>query len=101
MRSAEKWKKRDGDQPLCNVPRWKAIRLQVLRRDKYLCQTCLPGRYTEATEVDHVIPRAQGGTHELSNLSAICEECHHKKSMREAGCVPRGTTAIDGAPEGW
>lgn len=37
---------------------WKRLRLQVLKRDKYLCQMCKADtRYTHATDVDHTYPR--------------------------------------------
>jgi 5-methylcytosine-specific restriction protein A len=53
----------------------------VLARDRYLCQPCLKrGRYTEAQEVDHVIPLASGGLDVVSNQQAICKPCHRIKS---------------------
>ena len=41
-------------------------------------------RLTVATQVDHVIPQAEGGTDEESNLQAICEPCHQAKTKAEA-----------------
>lgn len=58
----------------------------MLARDKYLCQPCLrKGRYTQATQVDHVESLALGGTDEASNLQAICDDCHKVKTQQENG----------------
>lgn len=35
-------------------------------------------------EVDHIIPRSQGGGDELSNLRVVCHDCHKQKSHEEA-----------------
>ena len=61
-------------------PNWSKLRAQVLRRDRRTCQTC-GGR---ATQVDHIVPRADGGTDEVSNLAAICDGCHKAKTNTEA-----------------
>ncbi|MBO1781857.1 HNH endonuclease, partial [Klebsiella pneumoniae] len=38
-------------------------RPSLLQRDKYLCQNCrCHGIATKATSVDHLIPKAHGGT---------------------------------------
>ena len=34
-------------------------------------------------EVDHQVPLCFGGTNELDNLAALCEECHREKSYHE------------------
>ena len=42
---------------------WEAIRAAVLRRDRYLCRCSecqTNGRVRTASEVDHVVPRAEG-----------------------------------------
>jgi 5-methylcytosine-specific restriction protein A len=68
----------------------------VLRRDSWLCRPCQQaGRITQATEVDHVVPKALGGTDAESNLQSICRRCHASKSAREGnlagmpGATPR------------
>ncbi|MBL3552699.1 HNH endonuclease [Rhodovulum sulfidophilum] len=64
---------------------WKALRKRVMQRDSWLCQPCLrTGRVTPATECDHVVPKAQGGTDDEGNLQAICADCHKAKTEREA-----------------
>lgn len=36
-----------------------------------------------ATDVDHIVPRARGGTDDESNLQALCHECHSRKTALE------------------
>jgi len=60
---------------------WKKQRLRVLSRDGYTCAYC--GQ--DATEVDHIIPRAKGGGHELDNLVACCKSCNGRKGALEEG----------------
>jgi len=57
---------------------WKKQRERVLKRDQYTCQYC--GQ--DATEVDHVIPRAKGGGHDMENLVACCKRCNGLKGSR-------------------
>ena len=70
---------------------WEKARKRVLSRDKGLCQVCLAeGKYRPAKQVDHIIPKANGGTDDDSNLQAICVECHQQKTLREAAEANRG-----------
>lgn len=60
------------------------IRERVLKRDKGLCQLCLRGGVVrEAKTVDHIIPKAHGGTDADSNLQSLCWPCHKAKTARE------------------
>jgi hypothetical protein len=61
--------------------RWKDQRVRVLKRDGYICQYC----GSEATQVDHVIPRKAGGSHDLDNLVACCAPCNTRKGARSEG----------------
>ena len=64
---------------------WERLRAQVLKRDEHLCQPCLKaGRPTVGTQVDHRIPKSQGGTDDLANLQTICLACHKAKTARES-----------------
>lgn len=66
---------------------WDRLRVQILKRDNYLCQCqdCRAlGRIKPASEVDHIVNKAQGGTDDPSNLQAINPDCHRVKSAREA-----------------
>jgi hypothetical protein len=57
---------------------WKKQRLLVLKRDGYVCAYC----GAEANQVDHVIPRARGGTHDMDNLVACCASCNNAKGSK-------------------
>ena len=43
------------------------------------CQQLLDNTY----EVDHVIPLYKGGTNDLTNLEALCRNCHGKKTFKD------------------
>lgn len=57
---------------------WKAQRKRVLARDNHQCVYC----GNDATQVDHIIPRVDGGTHDLENLVACCARCNGMKGSR-------------------
>lgn len=79
--------------------RWGKLRAQVLRRDDHLCQPCLiRGNVTTATEVDHIIPKAQDGTDDFDNLQSICTECHKLKTTSERQGTKRPVYDNDGWP---
>lgn len=59
---------------------YKANRLYVLQRDGYTCNYC----GNEATTADHVVPVANGGTDDVSNLVAACVSCNSSKGKKEA-----------------
>lgn len=63
---------------------WEKTRERILKRDRRLCQHCLPkGRVVVATDVDHIVPRALGGSEADSNLQSLCGDCHKAKTARE------------------
>lgn len=51
-------------------------RRKVLTRDGNQCIRC--GATTHLT-IDHVIPRAHGGTNQTENLQTLCRDCNTKK----------------------
>lgn len=70
---------------------WDRLRKQILSRDKGLCQVCLAaGKYRPASQVDHIRPKAHGGTDAEANLQAICTACHQAKTAAEAGAAKGG-----------
>lgn len=58
------------------------IRPRILKRDDWICYVCgQPG----ADQVDHITPRAEGGSDEDWNLAAIHgTPCHRDKTLAEA-----------------
>lgn len=55
---------------------WDRIRRQILDRDQSTCYLCdRPG----ATEVDHLVELAAGGTNDPSNLASAHPDCHRRK----------------------
>ncbi len=43
-----------------------------------------PPQARPSTEVDHILPLAQGGTHDRSNLQGLCHSCHSSKTALES-----------------
>lgn len=73
---------------------WQRLRAAALARDHHLCQPCLRGgRITPAREVDHIIPKSQGGADDLDAIQSICTACHAAKTTRE-GHDARGHKAV-------
>lgn len=57
---------------------WKRIRDRYIKLHP-LCEECeKQGRLTPVEEVHHIIPLADGGTHEIENLVSLCHSCHMK-----------------------
>lgn len=55
----------------------------VLQRDAgKACPLC--GQPGPLTEVDHIIPVARGGTHDIANLQAVHPSCNYRKGDRPA-----------------
>ena len=80
---------------------WRVLRARVLRRDQYLCQCdqCKGlGRVRVAHEVDHIVPKALGGTDAMDNLQAINHQCHIEKTTRDLGQRVHPHVGVDGWP---
>ena len=101
-------------------PAWET-KARVRLRDKFTCALCPaglnrtldgvhvwrardgrrrrrpPGTSTQETaarvlEVHHVVPRANGGTNDLSNLLTLCPDCHEDVHAYRADRIPREET---------
>jgi 5-methylcytosine-specific restriction endonuclease McrA len=57
-------------------------RRNVAKRDHYVCQYCGDQPGAELITVDHILPRAQGGTSSWSNCVAACLRCFAQKADR-------------------
>lgn len=62
-------------------------------RDQLSCVRCgvswIDGLHGVTHEVDHVIPRALGGTHDHDNLQVLCYECHKAKTSNDLKDIAR------------
>lgn len=68
-------------------PRWKALRMQALRRDDWQCVQC--GTHV-GLECDHIEPVRDRPdlAFVLSNLQILCGPCHARKTRLEVGHTP-------------
>lgn len=68
---------------------WQRLRLEILARDAYLCQECRRNGHLhpvgKSGHVDHIVPKARGGTDSPANLETLCRRCHSRKTAREDG----------------
>ena len=85
--------------------KWDRIRLQALKRDRYLCQACLKqGLLTPLCvkpydhAVDHILSKAHGGTDDLDNLQSLCVPHHSEKTARDEGRKLPRKVGLDGYP---
>lgn len=58
--------------PYYRTREWRTLRDQVLERDRHTCMYC----GDRAVQVDHVMPRKQGGADADHNLVACCTRCN-------------------------
>ena len=57
---------------------WKKIRAQYIQA-RPLCEQCvIENSLTPAAEAHHILPLANGGTHDDDNLMALCKSCHSR-----------------------
>lgn len=81
---------------------WDKARLRVLRRDAGICQLCLAdGRVHRGTEVDHRVPKFEGGTDDDENLQTICRPRHREKTQQEAARARGGASPEAPAVSAW
>lgn len=77
---------------------WSKLRKVVLLRDSYICQCseCASlNRLRNASEVDHILPKSQGGTNAIKNLQAINKECHKQKTIKERNYARSNTNSTE------
>lgn len=66
---------------------WASVRTQVLQASPVCVQCGSP----DDPHVDHIVPRAQGGTDALSNLQRLCATCHSRKTVAHDGGFGRAS----------
>lgn len=81
----------------------------VAASQEWKCKIC-SSVLTETYEVDHIIPLHSNGDNEISNLQALCPNCHRHKTFhepkpkkREKIVVPEGlfTSVCSPLVKGW
>lgn len=78
---------------------WDKLRKAILARDRHLCQPCKrTGRIKPGNQVDHITPKAKGGTDDEGNLECICTPCHDAKTIIDSGGRVRPRIGADGWP---
>jgi len=81
---------------------WRRARAECLRRAKWRCQIRLEGCQGAASQVDHITPVSEGGTHDQSNLRATCTACHAKVTAQQGGGWRKtASSSADPEPTAW
>lgn len=70
----------DVKPPRTAVP--KSVRFEVFKRDKFTCQYCGAKAPEAVLQCDHIVPVAEGGGNEVSNLITACQPCNSGKGAR-------------------
>lgn len=64
------------------LPRW--LRFEVLKRDGFRCTYCgTTPKDGAALQIDHIKPKAAGGSDEPVNLTTACADCNGGKAARK------------------
>jgi len=59
------------------------VRYEVLKSAKYKCELCGVSADVKALEVDHIVPRSNGGSDDITNFQALCYSCNASKRDRD------------------
>lgn len=73
-----------------NSPNWRRKRLQILKRDGYMCQHCKRyGKAVPATTVHHIQHADEYPEMAFvdKNLISLCEGCHNKQHPEKAAAA--------------
>lgn len=58
-------------------------RTRIMERDNFRCKRCGNGPSDARLVIDHIIPVANGGTADESNLQTLCHPCNAGKGARD------------------
>jgi diadenosine tetraphosphate (Ap4A) HIT family hydrolase len=61
-----------------------SVRYEVLKRAGGRCELCGIAHEERALEVDHIVPRKEGGPDDLANYQALCWKCNTNKGARDS-----------------
>lgn len=55
------------------------VREYIFQRDNYQCRSCGKTKEKTVLELDHIVPIANGGSNDISNLQTLCRHCNRRK----------------------
>ena len=61
---------------------WRKLRIAILNRDAWTCQICGKHLVGSDATVDHIVPKARGGSDQQFNLRAACRADNSSKGAR-------------------
>ena len=67
----------------------KKARFEIFKRDKFVCQYCGDHPPKVVLHVDHIIPIADGGSNDDTNLITACINCNQGKAANSLDNVPQ------------
>jgi len=93
----------DGDSIVYHTPRWRKLRLEVVRRDAYTCVMCGASvRGRRKSRVDHILPVRSHP--ELAwckeNLRTLCATCDNRRHSEKGRGYDPVEVGADGFPVG-
>lgn len=74
-----------GKRVVQRTPLKKGLRFEILRRDGFKCRYCGATPNQGVLHVDHIVPVAEGGANEHSNLVTACSTCNLGKNSKSLG----------------
>jgi ATP adenylyltransferase len=79
-----------------------SLRCNTFKRAAGRCELCGIPHEERALDVDHIVPRSEGGTDDPDNLQALCWRCNQDKGAGDAtdfrGVRERYATREPGCP---
>jgi hypothetical protein len=66
-------------------PRWQKLRLQVMERDEWACQSCFDSASTLAVHHRYYVPGKEPWEYPLNALVTLCESCHETETVERRG----------------
>lgn len=61
---------------------WNEVRYQLCERDGWKCEYCACPITFSGCHIEHMIPRARGGTDHFVNLTVSCPTCNLRKGVK-------------------
>lgn len=68
-------------------PRWQRKRLEILQRDKFMCQACGEDSHTLHVHHRYYIPGAEPWEAPSESLVTLCADCHETESEEMAAAL--------------